>query len=58
MCGLCKCESRYPQSPKEEVRCPEAGVADYCETLLSGCWKPNSGLLQEQIGLLTTDLSL
>lgn len=29
--GVCICESRNPQSPKEEIRCPGVGTID-------GCW--------------------
>lgn len=41
----------------EGVRFPGTGIADSCK-LPHGCWDLNSGLLEEQLVLLTTELSL
>ena len=39
------------------VKCPATGVTDSCE-LPYGCWELNSGPLEEQPVLLTTEPSL
>jgi hypothetical protein len=54
MCRLC---AWFPWRPEEGVGLPTTGVPDDYE-LRDGCWESNSGPLEEQSVLLTTESSL
>ena len=51
------CIHEYPGKLEEGVGFSGTGVTGSCE-LSCGCWKPNTGLLQEQQVLLTPEPSL
>ena len=54
---MCTVFMQCPWKPESDVRYPEIGVTEYCETPYR-CWELSSGLLEEQLVLLMAEPSL